>query len=170
MLLGGILAALQRWVGINVIFNYAEEVYRSAGFGVTDTLLNIVATGVIALITNILAVPLVDRYGRRFAQQSEWCDATLSVRPQELGRLAGSRTIRFRFHCLALIKPNLYGALLCHQFQIAVCAQRTVLNLGAAGESRGATLSLYACTILASLLHHKPRAIAPACPPPENAM
>jgi hypothetical protein len=44
-----------------VIFNYAEEIYRSAGFGVTDTLLNIVATGVIALIANILAVPFVDR-------------------------------------------------------------------------------------------------------------
>jgi len=57
-LLGVILAALQQWVGINVIFNYAEEIYRSAGFGVTDTLLNIVATGVIALIANILAVPV----------------------------------------------------------------------------------------------------------------
>ena len=65
LLLGVILAALQQWVGINVIFNYAEEIYRSAGFGVTDTLLNIVTTGVIALIANILAVPLVDRYGRR---------------------------------------------------------------------------------------------------------
>jgi SP family xylose:H+ symportor-like MFS transporter len=71
VLLGVILAALQQWVGINVIFNYAEEIYRSAGFGVTDTLLNIVATGVIELIANILAVPFVDRYGRRFAQESE---------------------------------------------------------------------------------------------------
>jgi len=63
VLLRLILAALQQWVGINVIFNYAEEIYRSAGFGVTDTLLNIVATGVIALIANILAVPLVDSTG-----------------------------------------------------------------------------------------------------------
>ena len=65
VVIGMTLAALQQWVGINVIFNYAEEIYRSAGYGVTDTLLNIVATGVIALISNILAVPLVDRFGRR---------------------------------------------------------------------------------------------------------
>ena len=65
VVIGMILAALQQWVGINVIFNYAEEIYRSAGFGVTDTLLNIVATGVIALLSNILAFPLVDRFGRR---------------------------------------------------------------------------------------------------------
>lgn len=65
VLIGVTLAALQQWVGINVIFNYAEEIYRSAGYGVTDTLLNIVATGVIALISNILAIPLVDRFGRR---------------------------------------------------------------------------------------------------------
>jgi len=63
--IGATLAALQQWVGINVMFNYAEEIYRNAGYGVTDTLLNIVATGVIALISNILAVPLVDRFGRR---------------------------------------------------------------------------------------------------------
>lgn len=65
IVIGVVLAALQQWVGINVLFNYAEEIYRSAGYGVTDTLLNIVATGVIALISNILAFPLVDRYGRR---------------------------------------------------------------------------------------------------------
>lgn len=59
------LASLQQWVGINVIFNYAEEIYRSAGYGISDTLLNIVATGVIALISNLIAFPLVDRFGRR---------------------------------------------------------------------------------------------------------
>lgn len=63
--IGIILAALQQWVGINVIFNYAEEIYRNAGYGITDTLLNIVATGVIALLSNIVAMPLVDRFGRR---------------------------------------------------------------------------------------------------------
>ena len=65
VVIGVILAALQQWVGINVIFNYAEEIYRSAGYGVTDTLLNIVATGVIAMISNAIAFPLVDRFGRR---------------------------------------------------------------------------------------------------------
>jgi MFS family permease len=65
VVIGVLLAVLQQWVGINIIFNYAEEIYRSAGYGVSDTLLNIVATGVIALISNLVAFPLVDRFGRR---------------------------------------------------------------------------------------------------------
>ena len=65
VMIGVVLAALQQWVGINVMFNYAEEIYRSAGYGVSDTLLNIVATGAIALVSTLAAFPLVDRVGRR---------------------------------------------------------------------------------------------------------
>lgn len=32
------LAVLQQGSGINVLFNYAEEVYRSAGYGLNDIL------------------------------------------------------------------------------------------------------------------------------------
>lgn len=65
VVIGVVLAALQQWVGINVMFNYADEIYRSAGYGVSDTLLNIVATGVIGLLATFAAFPLVDRVGRR---------------------------------------------------------------------------------------------------------
>ena len=43
LLLGMTLAVFQQWCGINVIFNYAEEIFRAADYGVSDTLLNIVA-------------------------------------------------------------------------------------------------------------------------------
>jgi len=65
MLLGIALAVLQQGSGINILFNYAEEVYRSAGYGLNDILFNIVITGTINLIFTIFAMLLVDRFGRR---------------------------------------------------------------------------------------------------------
>src|SRR6202011_3112144 len=65
VLIGAALAVLQQWTGINILFNYAAEVYRSAGYGENDILLNIVITGTINLIFTVLAMVLVDRIGRR---------------------------------------------------------------------------------------------------------
>jgi len=65
VLIGVGLAVLQQASGINILFNYAEEVYRSAGYGVNDILFNIVVTGTINLIFTIIAMLLVDRFGRR---------------------------------------------------------------------------------------------------------
>jgi len=65
LLIGMGLAVLQQWSGINVIFNYAEEIYRSAGYGVNDTLFNIVITGTINLVFTLVALSFVDRLGRR---------------------------------------------------------------------------------------------------------
>jgi MFS transporter, SP family, xylose:H+ symportor len=65
VLIGATLAVLQQWTGINILFNYAAEVYRSAGYGENDILLNIVITGAINLIFTIVAMLIVDRVGRR---------------------------------------------------------------------------------------------------------
>src|SRR5271170_7265614 len=65
VLIGAALAVLQQWTGINILFNYAAEVYRSAGYGDNDILLNIVITGAINLVFTILAMLIVDRVGRR---------------------------------------------------------------------------------------------------------
>ena len=65
VLIGMALAVLQQWTGINTLFNYAAEVYRSAGYGANDIFLNIVITGAINLVFTILAMVLVDRLGRR---------------------------------------------------------------------------------------------------------
>lgn len=63
--IGIALAVLQQWTGINVLFNYAADVYRGAGYGANDILLNIVITGVINFVFTVLAILLVDRLGRR---------------------------------------------------------------------------------------------------------
>ncbi|HZZ39592.1 MAG TPA: sugar porter family MFS transporter [Acidobacteriaceae bacterium] len=65
LLVGVVLAVLQQWSGINILFNYAEEVYRAAGLGVSQILLDIVITGAINLIFTLVAMALVDRLGRR---------------------------------------------------------------------------------------------------------
>lgn len=65
LLVGVALAVLQQWSGINVIFNYAEEIYRQAGYSVNDVLFNIVITGSVNLVFTLVALGFVDRFGRR---------------------------------------------------------------------------------------------------------
>lgn len=65
MVIGIVLAVFQQWCGINVIFNYAEEVFSAAGYGVSDILFNIVITGGVNLIFTFIAIYTVDRLGRK---------------------------------------------------------------------------------------------------------
>ncbi len=65
LFLGIGLAVFQQWCGINVIFNYAEEVFSAAGYKVSDILLNIVITGTVNLAFTFVAIGTVDRAGRR---------------------------------------------------------------------------------------------------------
>jgi SP family sugar porter-like MFS transporter len=48
-----------------VIFNYAQEVFRAAGYGVSDILFGIVITGVVNLVFTFVAIAMVDLWGRR---------------------------------------------------------------------------------------------------------
>jgi sugar porter (SP) family MFS transporter len=63
--IGIILAVLQQWCGINVIFNYAEEIFRAAGYDISDMLKNIAWTGSVNLLFTFVALGLVDKAGRR---------------------------------------------------------------------------------------------------------
>jgi sugar porter (SP) family MFS transporter len=65
LFLGVILAVFQQWCGINVIFNYAEEIFTSAGYSVSDMLFNIVITGAVNLVFTLLSMRMVDSWGRR---------------------------------------------------------------------------------------------------------
>jgi len=59
------LAVLQQWSGINIIFNYAQELYQQAGYGINGALLNIIITGTVNLVCTVAAMGCVDRFGRR---------------------------------------------------------------------------------------------------------
>jgi len=65
LFVGVVLAVLQQWSGINVIFNYAEELFKAAGYNYNDIMINIVLTGAINLVFTLIAIGLVDRAGRR---------------------------------------------------------------------------------------------------------
>ncbi len=65
ILIGVILAGLQQWCGINVIFYYAEDVFKAAGYNISSIMLNIVYTGAIMLIFTFVAIVTVDRFGRK---------------------------------------------------------------------------------------------------------
>ena len=65
LILGIVLAVFQQWCGINVIFNYAEEIFTAAGYSVGDMLFNIVITGAVNLVFTFIAMRMVDSWGRR---------------------------------------------------------------------------------------------------------
>jgi sugar porter (SP) family MFS transporter len=65
IVLGVVLAVFQQWCGINVIFNYAEEIFHAAGYDLSTVLQNIAWTGSVNLLFTLVALGVVDRGGRR---------------------------------------------------------------------------------------------------------
>lgn len=65
LVIGFVLAIFQQWSGINVIFNYAQEIFQSAGFRLSDVLFNIVVTGVANLVFTFVAIVTIEKLGRK---------------------------------------------------------------------------------------------------------
>lgn len=65
LIIGIVVAMFQQWCGTNVIFNYAQEIFQSAGYDVDNTFINIVVTGIANLVFTFVAIYTVDRLGRR---------------------------------------------------------------------------------------------------------
>ena len=65
LIIGIVLAFFQQWCGINIIFNYADEIFAAAGYNVGDMLFNIIITGSVNLLFTFVAMRTVDSWGRR---------------------------------------------------------------------------------------------------------
>ena len=65
LLLGLVIAVFQQWCGTNVIFNYAQEIFQSAGYDVDNTFINIVITGIANLVFTFVALFTMEKWGRR---------------------------------------------------------------------------------------------------------
>jgi SP family arabinose:H+ symporter-like MFS transporter len=65
VVIGIVIAVFQQWCGINVIFNYAQEIFSNAGYSVSDILFNIVITGSVNLVFTFIGMFTVDRIGRK---------------------------------------------------------------------------------------------------------
>ncbi|MGM0575797.1 MAG: sugar porter family MFS transporter [Myxococcota bacterium] len=59
------LSALQQLVGINVIFYYSSVLWRAVGFSEGDALIVTVITGFTNIVTTLVAIAYVDRFGRK---------------------------------------------------------------------------------------------------------
>lgn len=65
LIIGIVVAMFQQWSGTNVIFNYAQEIFQAAGYGISDVLMNIVVTGIANLLFTFVAIFTVDKLGRK---------------------------------------------------------------------------------------------------------
>ncbi len=63
--IGLAIASLQQLVGINVVFYYGEVLWRAAGFSEGDALKINVIGGIINVTSTVVAIALVDRWGRK---------------------------------------------------------------------------------------------------------
>jgi MFS transporter, SP family, sugar:H+ symporter len=59
------LSVFQQFVGINVIFYYSSVLWQAAGFSESDALLITVITSVVNVVTTLVAIASIDRFGRR---------------------------------------------------------------------------------------------------------
>ena len=65
LMLGLVIAVFQQWCGTNVIFNYAQEIFVSAGFDVDGMFINIVITGIANVVFTFVALYTIEKWGRR---------------------------------------------------------------------------------------------------------
>ncbi|MEN8188701.1 MAG: sugar porter family MFS transporter [Thermodesulfobacteriota bacterium] len=59
------LSMLQQFIGINVIFYYGTALWRVVGFSEENALQIAVITGIVNIITTLIAIRYVDRWGRK---------------------------------------------------------------------------------------------------------
>jgi len=59
------LSILQQFVGINVIFYYSSILWRSVGFSERNSLLITVITSIVNIVTTLIAIATVDKFGRK---------------------------------------------------------------------------------------------------------
>jgi MFS transporter, SP family, sugar:H+ symporter len=59
------LSVFQQFVGINVIFYYSSVLWQAAGFSESDALIITVITSVVNVVTTLIAIASIDRFGRK---------------------------------------------------------------------------------------------------------
>lgn len=65
VLLGIFIAVYQQWCGINVIFNYAPDIFRDAGFTVSGIMFSLVIIGLTNMAFTFVGMATIDKLGRK---------------------------------------------------------------------------------------------------------
>ena len=109
------LSILQQFVGINVIFYYSSILWRSVGFSERDSLLITVITSVVNIVTTLIAISTVDKFGRKplLLLGSIGMTVTLGTLAVAFGNAAidpatGNPSLTGSAGIIALLAANLY--------------------------------------------------------------
>jgi MFS family permease len=65
MIIGICLAVFQQFCGINVVFNYTTNIFKSVGASSSEQLLQAVYISLVNLVFTLVAMSLVDKWGRK---------------------------------------------------------------------------------------------------------
>ncbi len=108
------LSVLQQFVGINVIFYYSSILWRAVGFSEQNSLWITVITGGVNIITTLIAIAFVDKFGRKplLVLGSIGMTVTLGTLAAIFGSApldaAGNPTLSGSSGIVALVAANLY--------------------------------------------------------------
>jgi sugar porter (SP) family MFS transporter len=108
------ISLLQQFVGINVIFYYSSVLWRAVGFSEKDSLTITVITGGVNILTTLIAIAFVDKFGRKplLILGSIGMTLTLGTMASMFSRAsldaAGNPTLTGNAGIIALIAANLY--------------------------------------------------------------
>jgi len=109
------LSILQQFVGINVIFYYSSILWRSVGFSERDSLLITVITSIVNIVTTLVAIATVDKFGRKplLLLGSIGMTVTLGTLAVSFGNAAidpatGNPSLTGSAGIIALLAANLY--------------------------------------------------------------
>jgi MFS transporter, SP family, sugar:H+ symporter len=108
------LSLLQQFVGINVIFYYSSILWRAVGFSEQDSLTITVITAVVNIVTTLIAIAFVDKFGRKplLVLGSIGMTVTLGTMAVIFGNApinaAGNPTLSGTAGIIALLAANLY--------------------------------------------------------------
>jgi MFS transporter, SP family, sugar:H+ symporter len=108
------LSLLQQFVGINVIFYYSSILWRAVGFSEQDSLTITVITAVVNIVTTLIAIAFVDKFGRKplLILGSIGMTITLGTMAYIFGNApldaAGNPTLSGTPGIIALLAANLY--------------------------------------------------------------
>ena len=65
LVLGIFIAILQQWCGMNVIFYYASDIFRAAGYDILQMMGQIVIIGSVMVISVIITILVIEKMGRK---------------------------------------------------------------------------------------------------------
>jgi SP family sugar:H+ symporter-like MFS transporter len=108
------LSLLQQFVGINVIFYYSSILWRAVGFSEKNSLTITVITGAVNIVTTLIAIGFVDKFGRKplLILGSIGMTLTLGTMAAVFGNApvdaAGNPSLTGTPGLIALVAANLY--------------------------------------------------------------